>query len=73
MVVGCRHDSDPVLLWLWGRPAAAAPTGPLAWETLYAVGGTLKKTKKKKEKNMGKELWERGERGPSRPSKDFRF
>ena len=23
---------DPVLLWLWCRPAAAAPVGPLAWE-----------------------------------------
>ena len=23
--VGCRHISDLVLLWLWYRPAAAAP------------------------------------------------
>ena len=23
---------DPVLLWLWCRPAAAAPVLPLAWE-----------------------------------------
>ena len=23
---------DPVLLWLWGRPAAVAPNRPLAWE-----------------------------------------
>ena len=23
---------DPVLLWLWRRPAAAALIGPLAWE-----------------------------------------
>ena len=22
--VGCRHGSDPVLLWLWCRPAAVA-------------------------------------------------
>ena len=30
--MGRRHTSDPALLWLWCRPAAAAPTGPLAWE-----------------------------------------
>ena len=23
---------DPVLLWLWRRPAATAPIQPLAWE-----------------------------------------
>ena len=27
---------DPALLWLWHRLAAAAPTGPLAWELPYA-------------------------------------
>ena len=26
--VGHRHGSDPVLLWLWRRPAATAPVGP---------------------------------------------
>ena len=30
--IGCRHSSDPVLLWPWCRPAAAAPVQPLAWE-----------------------------------------
>ena len=30
--VGCRPGSDLMLLWLWGRPASVAPTGPLAWE-----------------------------------------
>ena len=30
-----------------GRPAAVAPTGPLAWEPPYAVGAVLKKKKKK--------------------------
>ena len=29
---------DPVLLWLWCRPAAAAPIRPLVWELPYAVG-----------------------------------
>ena len=36
--VGCRHGSDPVLLWLWGRPVATAPIQPLAWEPPYAAG-----------------------------------
>ena len=27
---------DPVLLWLWGRPAAAALIRPLAWELPHA-------------------------------------
>ena len=48
--VGCRLGSDPVLLWLWRRPVAAAPTGPLAWEPPHAPGAALEKaTKKKKE------------------------
>ena len=44
---------DPMLLWLWRRPAAVAPIGPLAWEPPYAVGVALKRqnTKKKKKKD----------------------
>ena len=30
--------SDPVLLWLWRRPAAGAPFPPLVQELLYATG-----------------------------------
>ena len=46
--VGHRHSLDLVLLWLWYRPAAAAPIRTLAWESLYATGSALKnKTKKK--------------------------
>ena len=41
--VGCRRGSDPELLWLWRRLAAAAPIQPLAWEPPYAVGVALKK------------------------------
>ena len=37
-----------MLLWLWCRPAAAAPIQPLAWELLCAIGAALKKKKKKK-------------------------
>ena len=33
---GCRLGSDPELLWLWRRPEATAPIGPLAWEPPYA-------------------------------------
>ena len=29
---------DPVLLWLWCRPAAVALIRPLAWEPPYAMG-----------------------------------
>ena len=48
--VGCRHGSDPALLWLWRRLVAAAPIGPLAWESPYAAGAALEKAKKKKDK-----------------------
>ena len=33
-----RHGLDPALLWLLHRLEAAALTGPLAWELLYAMG-----------------------------------
>ena len=46
--IGCRHGSDLAMLWLWRRPAAAAPTQPLTWEPPYAAGEALKKKKKKK-------------------------
>ena len=35
---GCRHGSDPVLLWLWRRLVATAPIRPLAWEPPHAAG-----------------------------------
>ena len=34
---------DPALLWLWGRPAAATPVRPLAWELQYDTGVILNK------------------------------
>ena len=34
---------DLAWLWLWHRPAAAAPIQSLAWELPYATGATLKK------------------------------
>ena len=45
---GHSHGSDPVLLWLWCRPAATAPIQPLAWEPPYAVHAALKRQKIKK-------------------------
>ena len=44
--VGSRHGSDPVLLWLWHRPAAVALIGPLTWEFPHAKSGSGKRKKK---------------------------
>ena len=44
-----RSDLDLTLLWLWHRPVATAPVGPLAWEPPYAMGMALKRQKDKKE------------------------
>jgi len=57
--VGCRHGSDPALLWLWHRPVATAPIRPLAWEPPYAAGAaqeiaTTTTTKKKDKKDHKK-------------------
>ena len=43
--VGHRHDSDPELLWLWCRPAAAALIQPLGWELPYATDEAPKRKK----------------------------
>ena len=52
--MGCRHGSDPVLLWLWCRPAATASIRLLALEPPYAAGVALKRQKdlKKKKKDV---------------------
>ena len=61
--VGRRRSSDPMLLWLWCRPAAVASIRPLAWETPYAAGAALKSKKGKKKKQERKReipsLWEK--------------
>ena len=46
--VGGRRGSDPELLWLWHR-LAAAPIGPLAWEPPHAIGAALEKDKTKQQ------------------------
>ena len=41
-----------MLLWLWCRLVATAPTGPLAWELPKAASAALKRQQRKeKEKN----------------------
>ena len=45
---------DLVLLWLWYRLAAIAPTGPLAWKPPDTVGAALKRKKKKTKKKKKK-------------------
>ena len=55
--VGRRCSLDPVLLWLWCRPAATAPIRPLAWEPPSASGEALKKQIKKKRKKEKKKKY----------------
>ena len=51
--VGRRRGLDMVFLWLWHRPAAAAPIKPLTWEPPYAMEMALKRQKTKKKKKIG--------------------
>ena len=51
--VGLRRGSDPALLWLWWRLAATAPIRPLAWESPFAAGVALEKTKSPPPKRLG--------------------
>jgi len=53
--VGHRHGSDPALLWLWRRLAAAALIRPLAREPPYAaeVAQEMARRQKKKKKKKG--------------------
>ena len=48
--VGHRRGLEPMLLWLWCRPAATAPIRPLAWEPPYAMGAAPEKAKSWKKK-----------------------
>ena len=41
--IGHRCGSDPVLLWLWCRPAAAILIPPLSRELPCATGAALKR------------------------------
>ena len=52
-----RLGLDPVLLWLWCRPAATVLIAPLAWEPPYAAGAALKQTNVKTEVLPGLKPW----------------
>ena len=52
--IGCRRCLDPALMWLWCRPAATAPVGPLAWGHPYITDTALKRQKDKKKKKKKK-------------------
>ena len=55
--VGHRNGLDPMLLWLWHRPAVIAPIRPLSWELPYARGVALKRQKQtNKQTNKQKNL-----------------
>ena len=67
--VGCRYGLDPVLLWLWCRPAATALIEPLAWEPPHAVSAALEKTKRQKNpKNKNKTKQNKKESEELKPS-----
>ena len=55
--VGHRCGLDPALLWLWRRPAATAPTGPLAWEPPYAMGAAPEKARRQKTNKQTKKQY----------------
>ena len=61
--IGCRCGLDPMLLWLWCRPAATAPIRPLAWELPYAVGVAQETAKGQKKKERKKGVRNRQELG----------
>ena len=48
-IAPAKWVKDPALLWLWHRPEATAPIGPLAWEPPYAMGVALKRQKTEKD------------------------
>jgi len=54
--VGHRRGLDLVLLWLWHRPAAVAPIGPLAWKLPYAMWEALEKAKRPPHTHTKKEF-----------------
>ena len=57
--VGHRRSLDPVLLWLWCRPAATAPIRALTWKPPFATGVALKRQKDEK-KFLEFLLWHSG-------------
>ena len=63
--VSHRCGSDPVLLWLWRRSAAAAPIRSLAWGLPYGADAAARREREKKERRKerkGKEKLISGEK-----------
>ena len=56
--VGHRCSLDPMLLWLWPKPAAIALVGPLAWEPAHASGAALKRQERKEGRKKEKHILE---------------
>ena len=56
--VGHGFGLDLGLLWLWHRPAAAAPIQALAWELTYATGAALKRQKNKQKILFKQSYWD---------------
>ena len=54
MVMSFGIQRQTTLLCPWHRPAATAPTRPLAWELPYAAGAALKSKKRKEKKRKEK-------------------
>ena len=54
--VGHRCGSDPALLWLWHKPAATVPIGPLTWEPPYAGDSAALKRQKSQKKKKKKRV-----------------
>ena len=48
------YGSDPALLWLWCRLAAAAPMRPLAWKHPHVTGSAPKCKNKRTNKYSSK-------------------
>ena len=77
---GCRHGSDPALLWLWCRWEAAALIRLLGWEHPHATGAALERQKdrerkeerKKGRRKEGKKEGRKGERERKERKKEGR-
>ena len=52
--VDLRGGLDPILLWLWHRPAAVALIQPLAWKLPYASCTALKNKNQQASKKVRK-------------------
>ena len=57
---GSRGSLDPVLLWLWHRPAAAALIQPLAWELPYATAVAIKQQQQQQQQQKNPKNIENG-------------